>query len=422
MATPMRIESIDVCAVLVPLTTPTAFSTRELKGREYVIVRVVDDSGASGVGYTYAGDAGGLWLQIGVEQLLAPRLYGHSIYALEESWERIFRDLLLLGRRGALLRALSAVDIALWDLVAKKAGLPLRYALGGTEDTVAAYASGGYYRPGDPFENVVGELERYRELGFTDFKLKFGGLPLEEDLERVATARRTLGADARLALDVNNGWQSFRQALDAIEALRRFDIWWIEEPFAPDDIDNHVLLTAHSPIPIATGELESTRWGFAQLVDRGAAHILQPDACVAGGIGEWWRIAALAAEEGIPIVPHWHANLHAQLAVATPNCTMVEYFAPGEGIYNFEQLVTNPLSVEDGRITLDQTAGIGVELDWDVVDQHTIGEATPPSGRTDTNGRRPSSADVGGSTVQHADSLPETRLAATRAATDPLEE
>jgi L-alanine-DL-glutamate epimerase-like enolase superfamily enzyme len=368
----MRIESVESHAVLIPLTTPTAFSTRRIKAREYVIVRIVDEDGAAGIGYTYAGDSGGLWLRSGIEELLAPRLQGRSVFAIEESWELIFRDLLLLGRRGALLRMLSAVDIALWDLLAKRAGLPLRNLLGGSLDTVSAYASGGYYRPGDPCENVVAELERYRELGFTDFKLKFGGLPLREDLERVATARRTLGPDARLALDINNGWRTLEQAMHALDALRQYDIWWIEEPFLPDDIANHALLAARSDIAIATGEIEATRWGFAQLVNQHAAHILQPDACVAGGISEWRRISALAAAHDIPVIPHWHANLHAQLAAATPNCAAVEYFAPREGIYNFEQLVTNPLMVEDGRITLDRTPGIGIELDWDAVSHHAI--------------------------------------------------
>jgi L-alanine-DL-glutamate epimerase-like enolase superfamily enzyme len=384
----MRLESIEAEAVFVPLAAPTAFSTRELKGREYVIVRVVDQGGASGVGYTYAGDTGGLWLRNGIEELLAPRLRGRSIFAIEETWESIFRDLLLLGRRGALLRMLSAVEIAHWDLLAKRAGLPLRYLLGGSQDNVAAYASGGYYRPGDPCDNVAAELGRYQELGFTDFKLKFGGLPLEEDLERVATARRVLEPGARLALDINNGWQTLAQAMRAVEALRTFDIWWIEEPFLPDDVANHCRLAARSSIAIATGEIEATRWGFAQLLREHAAHILQPDACVAGGISEWRRIAALAAAHDIPVAPHWHANLHAQLAAATPSCITVEYFALDEGIYNFERLVANPLTIDNGRITLGDETGIGVELDWDAVARHAIAETPTAARRAESNGQR----------------------------------
>ena len=142
----MRIESIEAQAVALPLSVPIAFSTRTIEECQYVIVRVVAETGLEGVGYTYAGDSGGLWLQDGIEQLLAPRLSGTSVLAIEESWERIFRDLLLLGRRGALVRMLSAVEIAIWDLIARNAGVPLRYLLGGAEDTVVAYASGGYYR------------------------------------------------------------------------------------------------------------------------------------------------------------------------------------------------------------------------------------------------------------------------------------
>jgi L-alanine-DL-glutamate epimerase-like enolase superfamily enzyme len=367
----MKIEAVDAQAVLVPLTTPTAFSTRQIRGREYVLVRIRAE-GVEGTGYTYAGDSGGSWLRSGVEQLLVPRLLGRDAHGIEELWDEIYRDLLLIGRRGALLRMLSAVEIALWDLVARAAGLPLRNLLGGARDAVAAYASGGYYRPGDARENVVGELERYRALGFTDFKLKFGGLPLHEDVERVAAARETLGPGPRIALDVNNGWRTLEQAMRAVEALHEHDVWWVEEPFSPDDVRNHALLAERSPIPIATGEIEATRWGFAQLVEQNAAHILQPDVCVLGGIAEWRRIAALAASFDLPVAPHWHANLHAQLAAATPNCLTVEYFALSEGIYNFEQLVANPLAVRDGMIQLDDTPGIGVEIDWDAVNAHSI--------------------------------------------------
>jgi L-alanine-DL-glutamate epimerase-like enolase superfamily enzyme len=418
----MRIESIAAHAVRIPLATPTAISTRTITGREYVIVRVVDDSGATGVGYTYAGDSGALWLRDGVEQLVAPRLRGTSVFVFDENWEEIFRDLLMIGRRGAVVRMLSAVDIAVWDLIARRADRPLRYVLGGSHDAVAAYASGGYYRPGDPCDNVTAELERYYELGFTDFKLKFGGLPLPDDLERVAAARRVLGTDGRLALDVNNAWQTFEQALQAIEALREFDIWWVEEPFSPDRIADHALLTAHSPVPIATGEIEATRWGFAQLVDQRAAHILQPDACVAGGIGEWWRIAALAKQEGLPVIPHWHANLHAQLAAATANCTAVEYLALSEDIYNFERLVANPLTVADGKILLDQTPGIGVEVDWEAVGRYTIATATGRPQETDANGHRPPGADYAASDLPPVASLAEARTTTPDTATDSREE
>jgi L-alanine-DL-glutamate epimerase-like enolase superfamily enzyme len=415
----VRIESIEAQAVAVPLSVPIALATRTVEERQYVIVRVVAETGLDGVGYTYAGDSGGLWLRDGIEQLLAPRLRGTSVLAIDESWERIYQDLLLLGRRGAVLRMLSAVEIAVWDLFARSAGVPLRYLLGGAQDAVVAYASGGYYRAGNPRDNVIAEVERYRDLGFTDFKLRFGGLPLREDLERVATARRALGPSARLAVDVNNAWRTLGEALEAIDALAQYDIWWVEEPFAPDDVANHALLTAHSPIPIATGDIEATRWGFGQLVDQCAAVILRPDACVIGGISEWWRVASLAAEECIAVVPHWHANLHAQLGAMTPNCPAVEYFALSEDIYNFERLVANPLTVTDGRIVLDQTPGIGVEIDWEAVDWWSIPSTRATRSRR-TNGRAVLRTHPISSNPRPA--FPgEARRMAARAARDPLE-
>jgi L-alanine-DL-glutamate epimerase-like enolase superfamily enzyme len=132
------------------------------------------------------------------------------------------------------------------------------------------------------------------------------------------------------------------------------------------------LLAERSPTPIATGEIEATRWGLAQLVDQHAAHILQHDACVAGGISEWRRFVAPAAAHDIPVAPHWHAHLHVRLAAATANCTTVEYFPLSEGIYNFEELVSNPLTPKDGHITLNQAPGIGIELDWEAVSHHAI--------------------------------------------------
>jgi L-alanine-DL-glutamate epimerase-like enolase superfamily enzyme len=384
----MRIESIEAHAVAVPWSRPTARSTRVIGEQQYVIVRVVDERGLEGVGYTYAGHSGGPWLRDGIELLLVPRLRGTSVRAIEDNWELVLQDLLPLGRRGALLRMLSAVEIAVWDLFAKNAGLPLRYLLGGSQDTVAAYASGGYYRSGDPCDAVIGEIERYRNLGFNDFKLKFGGLPLRKDLERVAAARRALDSNARLALGVDNGWRTLGQALEAIDALSEYDIWWVEAPFASDDIANHELLTAYSPIPIATGEIEASRWGFGQLVDQQAAVILQPDACAIGGISEWWRVATLAAEECISVIPHGHANLHAQLAAAMPNCPAVEYFALSEDVYNFERLVTNPLNVAEGRIRLDEAPGIGIEFDWEAVDAYAIGSSRRTSRKHDANGTR----------------------------------
>jgi L-alanine-DL-glutamate epimerase-like enolase superfamily enzyme len=244
--------------------------------------------------------------------------------------------------------------------------------LGGSRDRVDAYASGGYYVADAAVPAVISEIERYQSLGFQDFKIKVGGMPLTEDVARVRAARMALGPSGRLAIDVNNAWRSVEEAKRAISAFAPFELWWIEEPFLPDDLEDYVALVRANAGTIATGELESTRWGFARIASAKAAHILQPDACAAGGVTEWLKIALLADAHRIPVAPHWHANIHAQLAATTSNCLAVEYFAPQEGAYNFEVVVANPLRIRDGAIMLDSEPGIGVVLDEDAVARFTV--------------------------------------------------
>jgi L-alanine-DL-glutamate epimerase-like enolase superfamily enzyme len=370
----MRMARLEASTVVIPLRTPTAFSTRSLSHREYVRVTLETDAGVRGLGYTYAGTAGGAWVAEAIETLIAPLLIGRDAGAIHDNWELVYRELLLIGRRGGLLRALSAVDIAAWDALGKATGHSLARLLGGARERVSAYASGGYYRPGDPVENVANEIARYAALGFQDFKIKVGGLALSDDVARVAAAREAIGPDGRLALDANNAWDSSDAALRAIRAFEPYDIWWIEEPLLPDDVHGHARLVQASPITVATGEIEAGRWAFGDLLRANACEILQPDACVAGGVSEWMRIANAAAVHGRPVAPHWHANLHAQLAAATPNCVAVEYFALAEDVYNFEAVVADPLVVIDGELIVPDTPGIGVTLDREAVARFAVAE------------------------------------------------
>jgi L-alanine-DL-glutamate epimerase-like enolase superfamily enzyme len=366
------IRELRATAVRVPLRVTTSFATRAVRHRDYLLVELVGDDGSTGIGYAYAGTAGGTWLRQCVDELIAPVLAGRDAEAFDDNWDAVYRELLLLGRRGAVLRALSAVDVAAWDRSARAAGEPLWRRLGGTRTEIPAYASGGYYRAGDPVENVAAEVGRHRARGFRDYKMKVGGLPLEQDVARVEAARRALEPGARLALDANNAWTELDDALRAAEAFAPFDIWWLEEPFLPDDVAGHAALARVSPVPIATGEIEATRWAFADILEREAAAFVQADAGVCGGIGEWLAIARAAAAASIPVAPHWHANLHAQLASAADNCICIEYFALEEDVYNFEALVDTPLVVVDGLARLPEAPGLGFEFDADAVSRYRL--------------------------------------------------
>ena len=377
----MSVTRVEARALRIPLSRTTRMSTRLLDKRDFVLLTVEADGGAhSGLGYAYAGTAGGPLLARAIDELLAPVLVGADERDIVGLWERLYQETLLAGRRGVVLRAMSAVDIALWDLAAKRHGVPLVRLLGGSTEPVPAYASGGYYRPDDGAwtEAVTAEIALNQALGFRDHKIKVGGLRPEEDAERVRAAIDAIGGTGRLALDANNAYRSVAEAARAIRLFERAagdgGLWWVEEPLTPDDIAGHASLVARVESPIATGEIAQTRWEFRDLLERGAAAVLQPDAGVIGGITEWLRVARAAETLGIPIAPHWHANLHGHLAGAVTNCWGVEHFALEKDIYNFEAVLTpeTRLAFSDGAVHVPDRPGLGIELDPDSTERYQV--------------------------------------------------
>lgn len=370
----MKITGVRSAVVSVPLREPTAFAHTVVTAREYVIAWVETDEGIGGTGFTvggrYPGDAE--LVHTAIQRSLKPLLLGENPYLVEQLWDRMFRTTLLTGRRGALIRAISALDIALWDLIARAAGRPLYQLLGGFRDEVPAYASGGYYREGKGLDGLAREMGRYVELGFTAIKMKIGRLDPRDDAERVRVARETIGPKVRLAVDANNAWPDAATAIRAARMLEPYDIWWLEEPVMPDNLPASAEIAAALDVPVATGEIEATRWGFRDLMAQRAADILQPDATVVGGISEWMKIAHMAAGWDLPIAPHWVANIHVHLVAAIPNGLTVEYFLPEQDVLNFERLVREPLQVKDGMIRVPQRPGHGIEFDEEAVERFRV--------------------------------------------------
>ncbi len=370
----MKITDIRAIAVRVPVERPTAISTRALAAREFILVSIDSDAGLTGIGYTYAGTVGGAAVQNLAQEALRPLLLGEDPQLIERHWAAMYQQVLLAGRRGAAVRAISAIDIGLWDLLGKAAGLPLYRLLGGWADEVPAYASGGYYRAGDPLENIRAEMSAYLALGFSDFKIKVGGAPFDVDVARVQAAREAIGAGKRLAIDANNAWRWPHEAVRFARAVEACDIWWLEEPLSPEDVAGHAEIARTLEMPVATGEIHATRWDFRALIEQRAADILQPDAGVAGGVSEWVKIASTAASFNLPVAPHWHANLHVHLVAAAHNSMPVEYFALEQDIYNFERLLTRDtrLRPEGGRLPLPRRPGLGIALDAEAVERWRV--------------------------------------------------
>lgn len=269
---------------------------------------------------------------------------------------------------------LGAIDIALWDLKGKILNQPVHKLLGAHRDTVAAYGSSVSLNASE--EELVGIYSAYVEAGFKMVKMKVGRRNSNEDVERVKLIRETIGPNVDLALDVNSGW-SLNAALRMCERLEPFNIYWLEEPLPPDEIDNHIKLAAETSIPIAIGETHATKWEFKEFIERGAVEIVQADIVRCGGVTEWIKIAAIADAYGLPMCPHATTELAASLVAAVPNGLFVEAFrttapAPGESPY------VDLLLPKNGEISPNRKPGFGIEIDEEVLAKLQSGPKPDP--------------------------------------------
>jgi L-alanine-DL-glutamate epimerase-like enolase superfamily enzyme len=346
-----------------------------IPARTAVLVQIETDSGLTGVGESAC--FGGPWETTAtlVEQEIAPYYVGQDPFLVEKLWTATYQGTIQHGRRGAVIAALSGVDIAVWDLIGKAMGRPLYQVLGGFADSVPAYASGGFYSEGKGPAELADEVASYLNQGFTAAKIKLGGLSPAADLERVAAVRAAIGPDVPLMVDANSNWD-VPTALKMVRALEAFDVAWVEEPVAPDDIEGCARVAAATRLPIAGFEQETTRFGFKPFILAQALQIVQPDVIWAGGITECRRIAALASAWNLPCVPHVFssgvclaANLH--FIASIPNGRWLEH-----------DCNPNPLRLEliggaialgkDGRVALPQGPGLGVELDAATVQRYRL--------------------------------------------------
>lgn len=372
-----KIQSVSVCVARVPLDVVTSFATRTVSTRDYCLVKVRSTDGVEGIGFCYVGSAGGNIARVAVEELLAKKLIGQDSLRVEGLWHDMYQESLLQGRAGSVMRGISILDTALWDLNARTAKLPLYKYLGAfVADSVPAYASGGYYLAGKTPKQLGKEMASYVKAGFKAVKMKVGRLSPREEEVRVRAAREAVGPDVHLMLDANNAWSDVPTALAYVRRFEAYDPYWIEEPFGPDDIDSHAKLAELTPVVVATGEIAYGRWYHKELLDKRGAEILQTDALVCGGVTEWKRIAATAASYGVTMCPHWFHDLHAHLVAATPNARYVEFFIDDQ-VLNFRRLIDKQLKYKDGNLILHQTPGLGFDFDEKAVKKYALTPATP---------------------------------------------
>jgi L-alanine-DL-glutamate epimerase-like enolase superfamily enzyme len=354
----MTILSVKADHYRIPLDVTLSDATHgEMSSFEFVTVRLATDAGQEGVGFTYTTGSGGAAIRSLVERELMPVLVNSDEDRIEQLWQQMWWRLHYVGRGGPASFAISAVDIALWDLKARRHEMPLWRFLGGYDPRVPAYAGGIDLQ--FPIEQLRRQTETNLNKGFRAIKMKVGRPDLKEDLERVAAMRAMLGDDIPLMVDANMRW-SADEAIRAARGMAEFDVFWLEEPTIPDDVPGHVRIAREGGLPIATGENMHTLYEFKRMIDAGGVSFPEPDVSNCGGITVWLKVAHVAEAHNLPVTTHGVHDLHVHLLAAVPNASYLE--AHGFGL---ERFLAHPLKIEDGRAVAPDRPGHGVELDWE---------------------------------------------------------
>jgi D-galactarolactone cycloisomerase len=372
----MKIRDIHLHLLEAKLTKAFSYSRAWYDTRMALLVEIVTDDGIVGWGEAY----GPQRMLHGVIANLKPLLLGQDPLRSEFLWQEVYSRLRDHGQKGLLIQALSAVDIALWDIKGKYLKQPIHRLMGGPlRSEIVAYATGLYrLRDGNPDKYLVEEAEGYAAQGFSAMKLKVG-YGVEEDERLTRAIHKAIGPARRLMIDANHAYDSVA-AIRLARRIEELDIGWFEEPVPPEDIAGYVRVRQAQSIPVAGGECEFTRFGFRELLTRGAVDIVQPDTCAAGGLSECKKIADMAHAFGVRYNPHvWGtgvaiaASLHL-LAVLPDNPLSLNPIQPMLEFDRTEHpmrmtVLTQAIEHKNGLVAVPQGHGLGIEIDRAALDR-----------------------------------------------------
>ncbi len=296
------------------------------------------------------------------------KIKGENPFDVERIWDRMYRYNRKPVAKGDYIDVIGSIDMAVWDIIGKALNLPVYKVLGGFRKKIRVYAAGGYYEEGKTIDDLVREMEGYVAEGFRAVKMKVGGAPFREDVDRVKAVREALGPDIDLLVDANNKWHAY-EAISFGRAIERYRPFWFEEPVEPDDFEGCAEVRQALDIPIVAGENEYTRWGCRDLVQAGSADILNLDTVKAGGITEYRKIAALASAYHIPVAPHGSPHMAIHLLASLDNALIMETYPGVESQYN---PVLPLYPVKDGYVTVPETPGLGIDPDPELVEKYKI--------------------------------------------------
>ena len=379
----MKITSVTAHILRTPMKAPfTSARGWWYKTKNAMLVSVETEEGIVGWGEAY-GPAE--VTKSAVDNLLGSQLIGGDPFATDALWEKMYQRVEDYAPQGFGIAAMSALDMAMWDIKGKALNMPVYKLLGGPHRTrVKPYATGLYFKreDGDLVTPAVEEAARYREAGFAGVKMKIA-LPRREELKRVQAVREALGDDVELMVDANHGYNLY-DAQWLAKGFEELNVSWFEEPLSPHDLKGYADLRTKTSIPLAGGENAFTRYAFKEIIDQRAMDIIQPDLCCCGGITEAMKIATLAETGGVSLMPHvWGSavGLHAALQVMAALPPAPTTWKPAPLWMEYEQtenpfrdlLVEEPVCQKDGRVDVPDRPGLGFKINQEIVDRYRVG-------------------------------------------------
>ncbi|HEY0939876.1 MAG TPA: mandelate racemase/muconate lactonizing enzyme family protein [Steroidobacter sp.] len=355
----MKITAARSFLLVVPVGREIADSMQSVTTVELVGLVIDTDAGVSGTGYTVTVGHGGRVIRSVLDTLFIDDLIGKDPNQVREIWQQLyFGKSHWIGRAGATTMAQSAVDIALWDILAKAANKPLWQLLGGarSSDIPIYNTNAGWLN--FSVDQLCAEAEELLAEGYTALKMKVGRDSVAEDVARVGAVRKAVGDRAMLMVDANQRWDPM-QAAEGARRLEEFDLGWLEEPLHPDDVPAHRALKQRTSLPIALGEHVYTVHAFRDFITSGAVDVVQVDVCRVGGITPWLEVASLAHAQGLRVCPHAGdlMQVHQHLVRAIPNSWLLEVI-PLWRVGPFQQQI----QLERGRCIAPMAPGASTDF------------------------------------------------------------
>lgn len=364
----MKISRVEGFIVQVPIRRPIEDSIHHVGTWGVPGARITTDEGVVGIGYTGTHARGDDLIRTAIERYYGPVLLGRDPFQVKQLWDEIYMGpLRWVGRSGISTMAQAAVDIALWDIIAKAMDKPLWQVLGAAKTgPIPTYNTDAGWLNWTQ-EELVNDMQQLVDQGWRAVKMKVGKPDPQEDVRRVAAVRRSLGEEIDLMVDANTVW-NLNTAVTTARMLEPFRLKWLEEPLHPDDIRGHARLAQATSIPIALGESIYSKYIFREYMERGAVGYVQVDATRVGGITEWLEVAATASTFGLPVIPH-HGDMmqvHQHLVAATRNAPMLEY------IPWIIDLFEDPVDVREGMLYLPERPGASTDMRPDMFVRYRV--------------------------------------------------